>query len=142
MSWDGLRSLVAAGWEVGSHTDSHPDLTSLGDAELDAELRSSRAACEEEVQQACETLAYPFSAHDGRVMERTRAAGYRAATILDNELAIPAGSMAGSTGTEMLGLLREGVYRRDGWARLVAKTSPLARRVRASRLARVALRTA
>jgi peptidoglycan/xylan/chitin deacetylase (PgdA/CDA1 family) len=143
MSWEGLRTLVAAGWEVGSHTDSHPDLTSLGDAELDAELRISRATCEGEIQRSCETLAYPFSAHDRRVMDRTRQAGYRAAAILDNELAIPVGSLPGRRGeTEMFGLLREGVYRRDGWPRLAAKVSPLARRARASRLARVALRVA
>jgi peptidoglycan/xylan/chitin deacetylase (PgdA/CDA1 family) len=143
MSWDGLRALIAAGWEVGSHSVSHLDLTSLGDAELDVELRASRAACEAAVQRACETLAYPFSAYDRRVMERARLAGYRAAAILDNELAIPPGSLPGPRpGTEMFALLREGVYRRDGQLRMTAKTSPLARRARASHFARVALRAA
>lgn len=142
-SWDDLRALAAAGWEIGSHTSTHPKLTSLADAELDAELTTSKALCEEELQRPCETLAYPFSDHDRRVMDRTRAAGYRAAFILDNELAIPSGSLIrpGQHG-EMFGLLREGVYRRDGRLRLAAKTAPLARRCRASRLARVALSSA
>ncbi len=143
MGWDDLRALAAAGWEIGSHTATHPHLTSLADAELDAELASSKARCEEEIGRPCETLAYPFSDHDRRVMERTRAAGYRAAVILDNDLAIPPGSLARpGQPREMFGLLREGVYRRDGRPRLLAKTSPLARRARASRLARVALRAA
>lgn len=139
MSWSDLRLLAAAGWEIGSHTATHPHLTSLDEAALDRELTSSRAVCEAEIQQPCRTLAYPFSDHDRRVMARARAAGYEAAVILDNSLAIPPGSLAGSSGTEMFGLLREGVYRRDGWLRLLAKTSPVARRARASGLARIAL---
>jgi peptidoglycan/xylan/chitin deacetylase (PgdA/CDA1 family) len=143
MSWDDLRALVAAGWEIGSHTATHPKLTSLADAELDLELVSSKARCEEEVQRPCEALAYPFSDHDRRVMDRARAAGYSSAVILDNDLAIPPGSLVRpGQPREMFGLLREGVYRRDGWPRLAAKTSLLARRARASHLARVALRAA
>jgi peptidoglycan/xylan/chitin deacetylase (PgdA/CDA1 family) len=140
MSWSDLRSLSTAGWEIGSHTSTHPDLTTLDDAALDRELTSSRALCEEELAEPCKTLAYPFSAHDRRVRERARAAGYEAAVILDNYLAIPPGSLVRpGRQAEMFGLLREGVYRRDGWARLLAKASPLARRARASRLARIAL---
>jgi peptidoglycan/xylan/chitin deacetylase (PgdA/CDA1 family) len=143
MGWDDLRALVAAGWEIGSHTATHPKLTSLADAELDAELASSKVRCEEEIQRSCEALAYPFSDYDRRVMDRTRAAGYGAAVILDNYPAIPAGSLIRpGHPREMFGLLREGVYRRDGWPRLLAKTSPLARRARALRPARVALRAA
>lgn len=140
MSWPGLRVLVKAGWEIGSHTSTHPNLTSLDDAALDQELTSSRALCEEEIQEPCKTLAYPFSAHDRRVMDRAQAAGYEAAVILDNSLAIPPhGLIRSGQAAEMFGLLREGVYRRDGWPRLLAKTSPLARRVRASRFAHIAL---
>jgi peptidoglycan/xylan/chitin deacetylase (PgdA/CDA1 family) len=142
MSWEGLRSLVAAGWEIGSHTRTHPKLPSLSDAELAAELEESKARCEEEVGQPCRALAYPFSAYDRRVMDAARAAGYESATILDNHLAIPAGSLVRpGKSTEMFELLREGVYRRDGRARLWAKASPFARRLRASRPARIALST-
>ncbi len=142
MSWENLRELAAAGWEIGSHTSTHPRLPSLPDAELAAELADSRARCEEEIQRPCRALAYPFSAYDRRVMDAARAAGYGSATILDNHLAIPAGSLPRrGEATEMFGLLREGVYRRDGRARLWAKTSPLARRLRASRPARIALST-
>jgi peptidoglycan/xylan/chitin deacetylase (PgdA/CDA1 family) len=141
MGWDDLRALVVAGWEIGSHTATHQKLTSLADAELDLELVSSKARCEEEIQRPCEALAYPFGDHDRRVMDRTRAAGYSSAVILDNYPAIPAGSLIQpGQPWEMFGLLREGVYRGDGWPRLLAKTSPLVRRARASRLARVALR--
>jgi peptidoglycan/xylan/chitin deacetylase (PgdA/CDA1 family) len=140
MSWSDLRSLADAGWEIGSHSHTHQHLTTLADDQLDQELIRSRACCEEELGRPCRTLAYPFSAYDRRVMDRALAAGYEAAVILDNHLAIPRGSLARpGEDAEMFGLLREGVYRRDGRARLLAKTSPLARRVRASRPARIAL---
>lgn len=140
MTWAGLRELGAAGWEIGSHTKSHPTLPLLADAELAAELIDSKARCEEEVRQPCRTLAYPFSAYDRRSKDAARSAGYESATILDNELAIPPGSLVRpGVAADMFCLLREGVYRRDGMPRLWAKASPLARRMRASRLARIAL---
>jgi peptidoglycan/xylan/chitin deacetylase (PgdA/CDA1 family) len=140
MGWEDLRHLAAVGWEIGSHTRTHPKLPSLTDSELAAELEDSKARCEEEIRQPCRALAYPFSAYDRRVMDAARAAGYESATILDNHLAIRAGSLVRlGKPTEMFELLREGVYRRDGRARLWAKASPLARRARVSRLARIAL---
>lgn len=134
MSWDELRRLAEAGWEIGSHTRSHLDLTSLGEAELEAELRGSREECEGELGIPCRALAYPFSSYDLRVKEAARAAGYEAAVILDNDLAIPPGSLVrpGGDGTDRFELLRTGVYRHDGRIRLAAKTSRAARQLRAS----------
>jgi peptidoglycan/xylan/chitin deacetylase (PgdA/CDA1 family) len=143
MSWEQLRALVDAGWEVGSHSDTHRKLTALSDRELDTELVESKRRCEEGAQQRCETLAYPFGAYDERVMRRVRAAGYTAAVILDGQLTISPRSMVRpGRAVEMHGLLREGVYRHDSHLRLAAKTSPLARRLRASRPFRLALRSA
>jgi peptidoglycan/xylan/chitin deacetylase (PgdA/CDA1 family) len=83
LGWDGLRELQAAGWEVGSHTVSHPRLPEVADdAELDRELTESKAACEREMGRPCETLAYPYGAHDARVEAAAERAGYRAAAIL------------------------------------------------------------
>lgn len=134
MSWDELRRLSAAGWEIGSHSRSHRDLTSLGDAELEDELRGSREDCEAEIQQSCLALAYPYSAYDSRVKDAARAAGYGTAAILDNHLAIPAGSrpVPGAGDSDLFELLRSGIYRDDGWPRFAAKTSWVSRRVRDS----------
>jgi peptidoglycan/xylan/chitin deacetylase (PgdA/CDA1 family) len=134
MSWEELRRLSAAGWEIGSHSSSHRDLTSLGDAELEAELRGSRQECEGELQRPCTALAYPFSAYDERVKAMARDAGYATAAILDNHLAIPEGSRPGpgGGGSDPFELLRSGIYRGDGWPRFAAKTSRVARRARDS----------
>lgn len=135
MSWDELRELQGAGWEIGSHTRSHRDLTSLGDAEATAELRGSREDCERELQHPCVSLAYPFSSYDRRVKDLAKAAGYSAAVVLDSQIAIPKGSMLFSpgAGADPFELLRAGIYRHDRWPSFLAKTSRAARRLRASR---------
>jgi peptidoglycan/xylan/chitin deacetylase (PgdA/CDA1 family)/aminoglycoside phosphotransferase (APT) family kinase protein len=82
MDWAKLRELVARGFEVGSHTVSHPHLPLLGDDELDAELLGSKLRCEEELGVPCRYLAYPYGEHDERVRAAARRAGYAAAFVL------------------------------------------------------------
>jgi heparosan-N-sulfate-glucuronate 5-epimerase len=82
MSWDELRELQRAGWEVASHTNSHPWLPELDDDRLAEELVKSREACERELGHNSVTLAYPYGAHDERVRSAARDAGYAAAAAL------------------------------------------------------------
>ncbi len=95
MDWDELRDLVARGFEIGSHTVSHPHLPRLSDAELDAELLDSRLRCEDELGAPCRYLAYPYGEHDERVRAAARRAGYTAAFALhepgpqDDPFALP-----------------------------------------------------
>jgi peptidoglycan/xylan/chitin deacetylase (PgdA/CDA1 family) len=140
MSWDELRQLQSAGWEIGSHTRSHRDLTSLADADLSAELAGSREECEGEMQRPCLALAYPFSSYDGRVKESAKASGYTAGLILDSQLSVPRRSLPGER-LDPFELLRAGIYRHDNWPRFLAKTSRAVRRARASRPMGMATRT-
>jgi peptidoglycan/xylan/chitin deacetylase (PgdA/CDA1 family) len=124
MSWDQLAELADAGWEVGSHTRSHPHLPRLGDDELDAELSESRIECERRLG-TCTTLAYPFGDHDGRVIEAAGRAGYSAACTLPSRLH-PAAPLRWP---------RVGIYPVDArWWRFRAKVLRPARALRASRL--------
>jgi peptidoglycan/xylan/chitin deacetylase (PgdA/CDA1 family) len=79
MSWAELRELRGAGWEIASHTKSHPRLTELEDDELGTELVESREVCERELGLSSVTLAYPYGIHDARVRSAARDAGYAAA---------------------------------------------------------------
>jgi peptidoglycan/xylan/chitin deacetylase (PgdA/CDA1 family) len=125
MSWDQLRGLADHGWEIGSHTRTHPRLPELGDEALDDELAGSRADCEAGLGVACETLAYPYGAVDERVVEAAGRAGYRYAVSLPARLHAP----------RPLCWPRVGVYNVDGEAgwRWRLKSSPALRRLRASR---------
>jgi peptidoglycan/xylan/chitin deacetylase (PgdA/CDA1 family) len=127
MSWADVRLLAAAGWEIGAHTCSHPDLTAIGRERAAEELVRSRAACEEALQRPCTTIAYPFGAHDDDVVDLTRDAGYELAVTLGTRLLGP------RVRTDPLRLSREGIYRETGWPQFLAATSPSLGRLRASR---------
>jgi peptidoglycan/xylan/chitin deacetylase (PgdA/CDA1 family) len=127
MSWDELRQLRDAGWEVGSHTCSHPHLTEIGAERAERELRDSRATCEERLQRPCRALAYPFGSYDEEVMKLVADAGYSAAVTLDERILEPL------RGRGSLEVPREAIYRSTSRAVFAAKTSRLIRRVRVSR---------
>jgi heparosan-N-sulfate-glucuronate 5-epimerase len=120
MSWDELRSLRDAGWEIASHTCTHPRLTELGDAELQSELVTSREICTRELGAECTALAYPYGAHDDRVVRAAGEAGYQAAGIV------------GPAPRQPLRWPRIGIYSFDRGARFRLKVSPLVRTVRGS----------
>jgi peptidoglycan/xylan/chitin deacetylase (PgdA/CDA1 family) len=86
MTWDELRQLAAAGWEIGSHTVTHPYLPQLDDSELERELADSKARLEQEIGRPCRTIAYPSGRFDARVMRGADAAGYEVAGALPRRL--------------------------------------------------------
>jgi peptidoglycan/xylan/chitin deacetylase (PgdA/CDA1 family) len=86
MNWDDLRTLAADGWEIGSHTRTHPRLTELSDEDLRFELVESRRECSDQLGEACETLAYPYGDVDARVSRSATAAGYIAGAGLSSSL--------------------------------------------------------
>ncbi|HWK27597.1 MAG TPA: polysaccharide deacetylase family protein [Solirubrobacter sp.] len=75
-----IKSMLAAGWELDSHTVTHPDLTTLDDASLKRELVDSRRELHERFDVPVDFFAYPAGRFDARVEAATRAAGYAAAT--------------------------------------------------------------
>jgi peptidoglycan/xylan/chitin deacetylase (PgdA/CDA1 family) len=70
------RELHEAGMELGAHSMTHPDLRTLDDRELAAELADSKSAVESITETECRTLAYPFGVHDARVRSAARRAGF------------------------------------------------------------------
>jgi peptidoglycan/xylan/chitin deacetylase (PgdA/CDA1 family) len=75
LDWSDLERLVDAGWEVGSHTVSHPRLTDLSDDSLAHELGASREAIASHLG-SCSSIAYPHAATDQRVALAAARAGY------------------------------------------------------------------
>lgn len=122
-SWDQLRELAEAGWEVGSHTRTHPHLTEIEDEELAEELEGSRRECSERIGTECVTIAYPYGDFDDRVVAASGAAGYRAAACLAS------GASRGRSGP--LCRPRVAVYRDDARRRVLAKSWLLTRHPRA-----------
>lgn len=81
LTWPMLEEMSEAGFEVGSHTLTHPHLPLLDDEALREELHSSRARIVERLG-TCETLAYPFGEWSERVAAAACECGYRFAFSL------------------------------------------------------------
>ena len=82
-----IRSLIKAGWEIDSHTLTHPDLTTLDDAALEHELVESRRELRTRFGVKADFFAYPAGRYDERVKAAVKAAGYKAATTVDEGVA-------------------------------------------------------
>jgi peptidoglycan/xylan/chitin deacetylase (PgdA/CDA1 family) len=76
LTWHLLRALERDGFEIGSHTITHRDLTSLSDNEALRELVQSRRAFERRLGHPVQWLAYPFGRYDSRIERLARRAGY------------------------------------------------------------------
>ncbi len=85
LDWQQLQTLAGAGWEIGSHTLSHPKLTKLADDRLAEELGESKTACEEALSTTCTSVAYPYGDVDGRVVHAAAKAGYSAGAALPTQ---------------------------------------------------------
>lgn len=68
LDWPAATELVSAGWEIGSHSLTHRDLTRLPESEIVAELRDSRSRLEDRLQSSVTSFAAPF----GRATRRVR----------------------------------------------------------------------
>jgi peptidoglycan/xylan/chitin deacetylase (PgdA/CDA1 family) len=79
MSDADLRAVREGGFEIGSHTRSHPLLTALPHGELGVEIAGSREDLRLVLGSAPRFFAYPWGKHDRLSREAVRSAGYAAA---------------------------------------------------------------
>jgi peptidoglycan/xylan/chitin deacetylase (PgdA/CDA1 family) len=76
LSWVQLRELAMAGFEVGSHTLTHRDLTRLDSRALRRELRDSKKMIEDRIGAPVTSLSYPFGRYSHVVLDEAVSAGY------------------------------------------------------------------
>ncbi len=123
MSWQELGELADSSWEIGSHTSTHPHLTTLDDASLVRELEEPREESARHLGRPFQTVAYPYGDVDERVAAFARRTGYRAGAGLSSHL----------RDVGPYRWPRTGIYRLDAFWRFLLKTAPAVRRARASR---------
>jgi peptidoglycan/xylan/chitin deacetylase (PgdA/CDA1 family) len=79
-----LKVLYNAGWDLGSHTVDHPDLTTLSTSAMNAELSTSQQWLKDNgFPRGSQYLAYPYGAYNAAVISAVKANGYLAARTVD-----------------------------------------------------------
>jgi len=82
LTWPEVKRLAEEGMTIGSHTVTHPVLSSLSGEEILEELASSKAALEQRLGRRVMLFAYPFGGlehFDGISQSLVERAGYKAA---------------------------------------------------------------
>jgi peptidoglycan/xylan/chitin deacetylase (PgdA/CDA1 family) len=87
MDWDALRGLLAAGWEIGGHTRTHPHLDALRDAAALSDIRLGKEETEARLGVTLRTFCYPFGHLNARTPALVRAAGFSGASTTRSGLA-------------------------------------------------------
>lgn len=118
LSWTEVHALDQHDiFDFGSHTCTHPSLTSLTPEAIDYELRTSLSEMHSRVKNVIPALAYPNGAYSGVAIERLVSAGYACA------LTINAGP--NSIGTNPYYLHRQTIYGNDNKQMFAARLSCL-----------------
>lgn len=89
ISPDQISRLLDAGWELDSHSMTHPDMTTLSADRLAHELGESRRRLQEQFGVPCNFFCYPGGANDATVRAAAEAAGYLGATTVVRGCADP-----------------------------------------------------
>jgi peptidoglycan/xylan/chitin deacetylase (PgdA/CDA1 family) len=76
MNADQIKDMAAAGWEVGSHSISHLDLTALEPDRQRREVVDSRTLLESKLGVPILTIAYPFGLSSSGIIDYAHFAGY------------------------------------------------------------------
>jgi peptidoglycan/xylan/chitin deacetylase (PgdA/CDA1 family) len=84
-----VRALLRRGWELASHTLTHPDLRKVSRARLTSEVAGSRQALALRFGVPVDFFCYPYGRQDAAVRAAVKAAGYTGATTIANRIAQP-----------------------------------------------------
>jgi peptidoglycan/xylan/chitin deacetylase (PgdA/CDA1 family) len=108
-----VRTLVRRGWEIASHTFTHPDLTKLSAPQLQHEVTDSRAELRRRFGVEVAFFCYPYGRTSPAVEDAVAMAGYSGATTTSRGVAAPS--------TDPLALPRVTVRPRDTAASLAQR---------------------
>lgn len=74
-----IKPVVSRGWEVDSHSATHPDLTTMSGPPLTYQVAGSRRFLQRKYQVSSNNFCYPSSLYNSAVIAAVRAAGYTGA---------------------------------------------------------------
>ncbi len=86
-----VEEMLAAGWELGSHTITHADLAAANASQLVEELEGSRRELRKRFGVPVDFFCYPAGSYDDEAVAAVEAAGYRGAVTVEPGFAEPGG---------------------------------------------------
>jgi len=86
-TWDELRRLRDAGWEIGLHSATHADLTAVDNGKLDHEVLDAARVLEHRLGEPVWSMAYPWGKYTPAAIEAVMKCGARAAVTVSQSLA-------------------------------------------------------
>jgi peptidoglycan/xylan/chitin deacetylase (PgdA/CDA1 family) len=113
---ENIFELKNAGWNIGSHTLTHPDMLALKGTEIDKEVLASRTALEQQIGLPVPYFAYPKGEYSPEVLGAIRKAGYTLAFSMNEGLV--------AKGSNPLTVPRIGVDRTHTFGEFKALFSP------------------
>jgi peptidoglycan/xylan/chitin deacetylase (PgdA/CDA1 family) len=90
---DMVRRLIHSGWEIASHTMTHPDLATLDAAHQWYEVDRSRTILERDFGVRVNFFCYPSGRYDAQTLRDAHRAGYLGSLTTRPGLADPTGSL-------------------------------------------------
>ena len=86
LNWQQIMEISQAGFEIGSHTVNHPDLTKVSVKHINYELQASKEILENRLDRRVDFLSYPFGRYNRYVQAEAERSGYRGAFALSLNL--------------------------------------------------------
>ncbi|HSX28344.1 MAG TPA: polysaccharide deacetylase family protein [Candidatus Saccharimonadales bacterium] len=86
LSTDQIKSLLASGHQIESHTVTHPNLTQVNDTQLGKELSNSKNTLQKLVNGPVTDFSSPLDAYNDHVIAAIKAQGYRSHRTTDADL--------------------------------------------------------
>ena len=106
LGWDQAREMSAAGITFGSHSATHPDLSTLARDDEKKELLRSKEQIEEHIGEPVDTFSYPFSRYNPATMSLVKETDFKAACTYQP-------FYVGSAGRDPFELQRIGILAND-----------------------------
>ena len=86
LDWSQILEISEAGFQIGSHTVNHPDLTKIPNQYLSYELKESKQMLEDKLNRRIDYLSYPFGKYNRYVQDEVERSGYKEAFALSTIL--------------------------------------------------------
>lgn len=81
-----VKSLIADGWEIGSHGMTHKDFWTLNDAEMTHEIVESKKLLEETYGVPVKYFSYPRGRYNDKIVAQVKSAGYEMAVSMEDDV--------------------------------------------------------